>query len=238
MITVTARANKGLGISTSTIVNISNQDSNQTTIAVEEIRVQTTRSEINTIGGTQQLNALVFPSNASDPSVSWSVSNPSVAAISPTGVLTALDSGRVVVTATANDGSNIQATLTVDIRILSTSVVVTSPSDVINVDDGTLQLMANVSPESTLIKDVIWSTSDENIATISEDGLVQALLDGVVTVSARAWDSGVEGSKQITISNQIPFYEVTDIIVTGPTNIIDIENGTLQLAATVIPDSA
>lgn len=238
VITVTARANKGLGISTSTIVNISNQDGNQTTIAVEEIRVQTTRSEINTIGGTQQLNALVLPSNASDQSVSWSVSSPGQAAISPTGVLTALDSGRVVVTATANDGSNIQGTLTVDIRVLSTSVVVTSPSDVINVDDGTLQLTANVSPESTLIKDVIWSISDENIATISEDGLVQALLDGVVTVSARAWDSGVEGSKQITISNQIPFYEVTDIIVTGPTNIIDIEKGTLQLAATVIPDSA
>ncbi|WP_243473809.1 Ig-like domain-containing protein [Winogradskyella sp. MH6] len=63
----------------------------------------------NTItdGGTSQLSVTVTPSNATDTSVTWSVSNSSVATISNSGLLTAISNGSVTVRATAQDGSGI-----------------------------------------------------------------------------------------------------------------------------------
>ncbi len=69
---------------------------------------------IDSPGGELQMSALVEPDEATDKSVTWSVVTLSIgdgpegmeaAAISDTGVLTALHDGEVAVVATANDGS-------------------------------------------------------------------------------------------------------------------------------------
>lgn len=52
---------------------------------------------------------------------------------------------------------------------------------------------------------VVWSvTAGTGTATISTGGLLTAVTDGTVTAVATAHDgSGITGSKQITISNQV-----------------------------------
>src|SRR5574344_2804585 len=45
---------------------------------------------------------------------------------------------------------------------------------IIEVED-TLQLYASILPEEAEVKTVTWSSSDEEVATISESGLVTAL---------------------------------------------------------------
>jgi len=62
--------------------------------------------EIVTAGGSLQIIATVFPSDAPDPTVSWSITNESgFGLIDANGLLTAVADGTVVVSATANDGS-------------------------------------------------------------------------------------------------------------------------------------
>ena len=58
---------------------------------------------ILTKGGTLQMVATVNPENATDPTVTWSLSNDSVASIDQNGLITALKNGSVRVTVTAND---------------------------------------------------------------------------------------------------------------------------------------
>ncbi|MFD0990118.1 Ig-like domain-containing protein [Mariniflexile jejuense] len=60
-------------------------------------------------GKAKQLAVVVLPNNATDKTVTWSVSNESVAVISTSGLLTPMDNGTVTVTATANDDSGISA---------------------------------------------------------------------------------------------------------------------------------
>ena len=59
-------------------------------------------------GGTVDITALVYPINAYDPSVTWSSSNPAVASVEATSILTctvtANSGGTAVITATASDG--------------------------------------------------------------------------------------------------------------------------------------
>lgn len=68
-------------------------------------------------GGTLQMTATVTPSNATDPSVTWSVVNGTGSATinATTGLLTATSVGNVTVYATANDASGVAGIGTVTI---------------------------------------------------------------------------------------------------------------------------
>jgi uncharacterized protein YjdB len=77
---------------------------------------------------------------------------------------------------------------------------------------GTLQLKVTVLPANATDKSVTWSIENgTGKATISTSGLVTAVENGTVTVTATANDgSGVKGTLLITITNQ-------KILVTGIT---------------------
>jgi len=60
-------------------------------------------------GGSSQLTAVVTPSNATNASVTWSVSDATVATISSSGLLTAVSNGSVTVKAEAEDNSGVFA---------------------------------------------------------------------------------------------------------------------------------
>ena len=68
---------------------------------------------------------------------------------------------------------------------------------------GTLQMEASIQPANASNKNVIWSVSDPSIATIDTAGVLTALKDGLVTVTATAADgSGVLGTTNIRITGQ------------------------------------
>jgi hypothetical protein len=75
----------------------------------------------------------------------------------------------------------------------------------ISVDNGTLQILADLQPDTATLDVVDWSVSDESIATINSSGLLTAKANGTVRVVASAMDynSTVQDEISITISNQI-----------------------------------
>lgn len=64
-------------------------------------------SNIPVVGGILQMSAIVTPTNATDKTVTWTVSDTAIATIINTGLLTAKKTGLVIVTATANDDSDV-----------------------------------------------------------------------------------------------------------------------------------
>ncbi len=73
----------------------------------------------------------------------------------------------------------------------------------INIKNGTVLLSANILPISANNKNILWSISDTNLATITQAGLVTAKANGTVIVTATAADGGgATATKTITISNQ------------------------------------
>jgi len=90
---------------------------------------------------------------------------------------------------------------------LVTDVTVKSAADAttIDTDKGTLQMMVDFLPVNATLQGVFWTvTNGTGSATISNGGLLSAKLDGTVTVVATSKDgSGIVGTKEITISNQL-----------------------------------
>lgn len=62
------------------------------------------------MGATTALTATVSPEDATDKSVSYASSNPSVASVSTSGVVTGVSAGSATITATTHDGSKTAST--------------------------------------------------------------------------------------------------------------------------------
>ena len=84
------------------------------------------------VGGTAQIVASVRPSNAADPSLTWTSSDESIATVDENGVVTGVSTGEVVITITSNE-TGIQGTCVITVVELtgpqSTAYTVSATKD-------------------------------------------------------------------------------------------------------------
>lgn len=109
----------------------------ETLVKTESISVMASdnSSEIHKLGATLNMQAQVLPADATIANVSWTVTPSYRATIDANGVLTALTTGTVNVTATAWDGSGVTG-----------SKVITITNDATGVDDMSLTDLISVYP--------------------------------------------------------------------------------------------
>jgi len=225
------------------VITLSNQDVIVTSIAVSSLGDTAVIDEFH---GSVQMRALVLPTDAEDESVIWSVINGTGSAtISESGLLTAVSNGTVTVVATSVSYPAINGTKVMTIinqEVLVTSIVVSgaAAATTISVFRGTLQMSAVVLPIDAEDDSVVWSVANgTGSATISASGLLSALSDGTVTVTATSVSTpSISGSRVITISHQEVL--VASVVVDGAdsVNTISIFHGTLQMSASVLPANA
>ena len=165
-------------------------------------------------GKTLTLSATVSPSNASDKSVTWSSSNPSVASVDNKGVVTALQSsGTAVITAkTARKYFTASCTITTDEPVHPASI--TLSKNIAEINEGrNLTLDAEVLPADTYNKNVTWTSSNPSVASVDSKGLVTALkAGGSTTITAKTVDGGLQDSCVVTVMERSPNDDWTVLI--------------------------
>ncbi len=139
-------------------------------------------------GGTVALTATVQPLNATIREVSWSSSNPAVATVSTTGLVTAVGSGSATITVTTVDGGK-TATSAITVKIPVTGVSLNYTSGEMRVGETTT-LVATISPTGATNRNLIWTSSNTSVLTVSSSGLVTAKSSGNATVTVRTEDGG------------------------------------------------
>ena len=180
-------------------------------VITDEIIITAENNEptIDTPFGERQLFAEIMPTNTSYKAIVWSVNDETIATIDQNGLLTALNNGDVTVTAKALDGTEVKGSIKISITnqpILSLELIVTTENDdtFINTPGGTLQLGATIIPLNATNQIVQWEVDNESIATIDQNGLLKALSNGNITVTAKALDgTEVKGSILISITKQL-----------------------------------
>ncbi len=147
------------------------------------VSLNKTSATLNT-GQTLQLTATVTPSNTSNKAVTWKSSNTAVATVSTSGLVTAVGAGTATITVTTADGSNKSATCAITVRQLATGISL-NKTKLTMVEDETFTLVATVTPSNTYNKAVTWSSSNPNVASVSDAGVVTAYCMGecVITVT-------------------------------------------------------
>ena len=151
-------------------------------------------------GETRQLTAVVYPESATNKTVTWESSNPSVVTVDVNGLLTAHQAGYADIKALANDGSGVFATTRIYVAVTPVESITIYANGSNELKDGeTLQLTATVSPETATDKTVTWESSNQNVATVSNDGLVTAHSTiGSARITATA-NNGITGFIDITV---------------------------------------
>ena len=118
--------------------------------------------------------------------------------------------------------------------IFISSITLDTTSEVLTAIGKTVQLTPTVLPHDATNKNVVWSSSNTAVATVSETGLVNAVGSGTATITATAADgSGVTASCEVTV--KIP---VTSITLDKTSEVLTAMGQTIQLTPTVLPDNA
>ena len=192
---------------------------------------------LTSAGQTASLTATVSPSNATNKSVTWTSSNPSVATVSSSGVVTAVANGTATITATTADGSNKTATcaVTVNIPVKATGVTLNQTSLTLTSAGQTATLQATVSPSNASNKNVTWSSSNPSVATVS-NGVVTAVANGTATITATTAD-GSNKTATCAVTVNIPV-KATGVTLNQTSLTLTSAGQTATLQATVSPSNA
>ena len=202
-------------------------------VLVTDVTVQPAELNLKT-DGTYQLSVSVLPSNADERGVTFESSNTAVATVSASGLITAKGPGSATITVTAKDSSGKKATCTVTVTQPVKGVTV-SPSSVVIQKDNVQKLTASVVPENATNKKLIYKSSNETVAVVSNDGIITARSEGWATITVCSEENqAIYGT--CTVKVGLPVY-VTKITL-DTTNVTMWAGATRQLGVSIEPANA
>jgi uncharacterized protein YjdB len=221
----------GVAPGSTTITATSEGKTGTATVTVTPIpvaKVEITPSTPNvTVGETVQLNVSVQGPNNQEltgRTVTWSSGAPSVASVSPTGVVSGLAPGTAIIFANVE---GVLGSATVTVKQVPVGSVVVSPQTASVPVGGAVQLSASVRDASGAELQgrlVGWTSSDETIAVVSSEGRVSGIKIGTATITASS--EGKSGTATVTVTAAA----VASVNVTPPTASITVGQTTTLTA--------
>lgn len=195
------------------------------------------------VGENIPLPIIIEPANATDKSLTWESSDPSVVSVDARGNMQSHAVGTVTITATAKNGRTATITVRVDnmpdddqdepisITLNETNVTM-RVNDIVDID-------ANIFPVTASGALVTWSSMNPEIATVDERGIITAVAEGSTTIVATTYNK-LEARCSVTVSGindeqqEIP---VENIVIT-PEQPNMYVGETITLTATIYPENA
>lgn len=190
------------------------------------------------IGTSNRLTATFSPLNTSDKTLTWTSSNASIMEVTNGGIVVARNFGTATITATSRT-ENVFGTKTI------TVVNFPSPTDfdiqayigefvttVIEKDTSAKIRLKNVLPTNAIFENVVFTSSNPNVASINEDGVVIGLVTGEFTVTASL--GSLEKTLNLRVEDEIDVVAPTSFtlqsdptIYVGRPQTIDVDLGAI-----------
>ena len=187
---------------------ISSVTYNITVVDVTSISIVPNNLSVS-VGSTYKLKPIITDSRATT-TLTWYSSQTNVATISSSGVLTAKEIGITIVNCVAHNGISAQCEVTVN-PVMVSGITLNKVESELVVGEN-LQLQATIAPDNATNKSVTWSSTNEAVAVVNENGLVTAVGSGTCQIKATASDgSGKTASCLVTVekNNKLTVTDMT-----------------------------
>ena len=198
---------------------------NVTSVSLDQDSLTLLRGEIT------QLRAIVDPADALiGQELTWYSEDEKIAYVDQNGTVCALGGGSTRISVFTSNG--LSASCDVNVEVHVTCIMITP--DELHVTIGSVyQLEPVILPASATDKSIIWTSSDESVATV-ESGLIVAISEGTAVISAQT-HNGLTATVTVLV-----FIPVESIVITGTSGKLwPIEPmNSLQLTASILPDNA
>ena len=211
-------------------------------IPIESVTLN--QNSVTMIPGEQiSLSTTILPKNATQQEITWTSINPSVVTVNANGQLTAVSEGTAVIVATAvNGGKSAYCAVTVskkDDTIEVTNLTLT-PTNLTLTPGESQTLSANIQPSNATNQTLVWSSNDNKVATVDNNGKVTAVGIGVATISVQTEDGSHSTYCTVQVNakdNSATTVAVTNISVNPETVTLSLKQ-TKKIQASVIPSNA
>lgn len=99
----------------------------------------------------------------------------------------------------------------------------------------TASVQAIVKPASATNKKVIWTSSNEEVATVNNLGVITAIKAGSVTIKATTEDGNKSSEIKLTVTDEK--VESTKIVLDRVSDVVTTTHGNIKLVATISPEN-
>lgn len=182
------------------------------------------------VGNKSTFNVILSPYTVlENTNLSWTSSAPDIVSVSGDGTVTANAVGTATITVKNANGHTATAKVTVDDVVVPITSVVLSETTLTMNKETSQGIRAIVSPSDTTMDTTItWTSSNEEIASVSSTGLIRAKRPGEVVISATS-SNGIVAECNVTIRSEIKSVALNQTALA-------LEEGSLQsLRATINP---
>ncbi len=181
-------------------------------IPVKEIKLSLENTTIQK-GQSVNLKIEITPSNATNKNVTYTSSNSGIVSVDSTGKLFGVSSGKATITAKAKNG----VTASIDVTVYSKVTGIKLEEQDLCLEVGqSYKIIPVIFPEDANNKKVNYTSSEENIASIDENGNINAISSGNTTIKAVTEEGNFESEITLTV---IPKLEEGAIVFEKPINV-------------------
>lgn len=178
---------------------------------VTSINLTPENLDYNSLNTSKQITATILPTSAFNKTISWRSTNPLIASVSTSGVVTSVGYGSCKIIGTTNDGSGLSDTTNVNVvyynPIILVSDIILSPSTIsfIYLTTNPQTIGAVVLPADAANKTLAWQSSNNQVAIVTQTGIVTQMGIGNCTITAKSTDgSNIQKSINIAVNYASP----------------------------------
>lgn len=200
-------------------------------IVIDVTSINLSKTSITlTEGDSQTITATINPSNATDKTVTWISSDNNVATVN-NGTIMAIAPGNATIQASCG-GKTASCQVTVNAKVVAVTSITLSETSLTLTEGDSQTITATINPSDATDKTVIWTSSNNNVATVS-NGAITAKAPGNATIQASC--GGKTASCQVTVNAKA--IDVTSVTL-SETSLTLIEGDSQTITATVNPSDA
>lgn len=166
------------------------KDNPEETVTVNSITLSSTNVSLE-VGEELTLQATFSPAEAEVGTVVWASSDDNVASVSQEGKISALTPGEATISVATGD-VKAECEVTVTKKIINVETITLSATNVTLAPGDETVLQATFTPEDADLSSVVWSSSAEGVATVSQEGRVNAIAEGQATITVTAGEVKAE----------------------------------------------
>ncbi len=191
-VTITCKTTDGSNLSASCKVTVGKK--------VESLRLNAATIKW-AVGKSGSFKPTITPSDATNKTLSWTSSNPSVATITSSGKLTAKAIGTTTITCKTTDGSNLSATCQVTVGKKVESLKLNAATIKWTVGKSG-SFKPTVTPADAINKTLSWTSSNTAVATITSAGKLTAKGVGTAVITCKTTDgSNLSATCRVTVTS-------------------------------------
>ena len=168
---------------------------------IEQIKLQSQKLNLEK-EETRKLPLTCIPNDAEDTRVAWNSSNNDIVKVSNDGNVTAIKPGRAFVYAVSVVDNNVKDSCEIIVLQHIQSLTI-EPKKIPMASLGErIKLQTKILPEDATDKSIRWSSSNQSVCTVTNDGTVIATGNGSTVVLAYTNDGNIPATCVVTVNTE------------------------------------